>query len=191
MLPEIARNCGGRLGEHLLAAGVPGVQAVEEVPVPSVAMKESIFTRVTRMPLTSPTSAPISNTATHRHPPRQPLTLQADRQHLRDADVEAGGQVELVGGHRDEHGERDQRLHRLVVEDRADVEEGEEGVGPRSEKTMNSRTSRISSPQTEIAAGDDRRRSTRDPAAHRSCQRLREHAPSAPPDAQRRQSRDR
>ena len=53
----------------------------------------------------------------------RPCALQADRQHLRDADIEPGREIELIGGHRDEDRERDQRLHRLVAEDRADVED--------------------------------------------------------------------
>ena len=100
------------------------------MPVPSVAMKELIFTRVTRSPFASPTAAPIRSTAHDRRPPRQALALQPDRQHLRDADIEAGREIELVGDHRDEHRERDQQLHRLVAEDRADVEVGEKRVGP-------------------------------------------------------------
>ena len=100
------------------------------VPVPSVAMKESIFTRVTRRPLTSPTSAPSSSTAPTAAHQGRPCPCRPMASTCEMPTIEAGREVELVGGHRDQHRQRDQRLHRLVAEDRADVEIGEEGVGP-------------------------------------------------------------
>ena len=87
-------------------------------------MKESILTRVTRRPLSEPDQRAHQQHGDDRGPPGQALPLQPDRQHLGDAEVEPGREVEMVGGHRDEDGQRHQRLDRFVVEDRLDVEEG-------------------------------------------------------------------
>ena len=93
-------------------------------------MKESIFTRVIRSPFAEPDHRPHQEHRANRGPPRQALALQSDRQHLRDADIEAGREIELIGDHRNEHRKRDQELHRLVAENRANVEIGEKRIRP-------------------------------------------------------------
>ena len=122
-------------------------------------MKESILTRVTRRPLTSPTAAPMQEHRGDRRRPRPALALEPDRQHLRNADVEAGREVELVRDHRDEDRERDQKLHRLVAEDRADVEVGEERVGLQQAKRRSraERTARAAPRRRSRGSGRRRR----------------------------------
>ena len=61
------------------------------VPVPSVAMKESIFTRVTRSPFASPTAAPITSTAptaaSHGQPwPCSPIASTCEMPTLKPAE---------------------------------------------------------------------------------------------------------
>ena len=61
------------------------------VPVPSVAMNESILTRVIRSPLTSPTAAPIRSTATiaahHGQPwPWSPIASTCEMPTLKPAE---------------------------------------------------------------------------------------------------------
>ena len=116
--------------QHLLAAGVPGIQAVKERPSPKSRDEGINLDPGDEQPVREPDRRAHQQDGGDRERPRPTLTLQSDRQHLRDPDIEAGGQVKLVRHHRDEDRQRDQKLHRLVAEDRPDVEIGEERVGP-------------------------------------------------------------
>ena len=151
MLPEMARNCARQIGEHLLAAGVPGVEAIEHGARP-----QRRDERIDFYPRDQEAVDQSDQRAHQQHgdrppPTRQTLALQADRQNLRNAEIEAGGEIEMVGGHRNEHGQRQQRLHGFVVEDRPDVEEGRESVGLQHRKDDQQQDEQDSNPQTEMA----------------------------------------
>ena len=71
------------------------------VPVPSVAMKESIWATSTRSPLINPAVPPHSNDDEARQRPRELiLDLKTNREDVPHHDPEADGEVDASGHHR-------------------------------------------------------------------------------------------
>ena len=88
--------------EHLLAAGVPGVEAVEHRARPEGRDEGIDLDPRDQHAVDEPDQRSHAGERRRGRPPRPALALKPDRQHLGDADVEAGRKVELVGDHRDE-----------------------------------------------------------------------------------------
>ena len=104
------------------------------------------------------------------HGPRQPLVdLQADAQHLRQAEVVADRKVELLGGERHHGGERQNGRHRLADENRIEVGGAEKARWPKETKDEHDQEKDKQEPIVREKIGH-RPRSTRGrPTAPRRC----------------------
>ena len=80
------------------------------------------------------------------------MDLQGDREDVPEHDAVADRQVDLAGHHRDHRGQRQQRDHRLVAQDRAQVEQRRKGVG-QQQREQQDQQRRSGSPGRRPASG--------------------------------------